>query len=282
MGPCIHGVVTRMRKAVEALVHDLHRAHGFRYPLELVAAISRPLPREVVLAALGISRGARPAFGDDVTAFLRHLSDPTVDEVAALARLRGAIRGARSGILAELARQAPAIDEDDALANAILIVSAGHRTTENLLGSLLHAILTNEPALALLLEDPTRIAGAVEETLRMESPIQSLQRTATSPTTVGGAEIAAGQSVPLVLGAANRDPAEFPDAARFDPRRSPNRHLAFGFGAHFCLGAALARMQAAVVLESLLPRLPRMRVVSAVFREDAESRGLSELIVDEA
>jgi len=259
---------------------DLHRAHGFRYPLDLIAALARPLPLQVVLEVLGVERAARPAFGDDVAAFLRHLADATVDEGPALERIRRAIREARGGLLGELSRQATAIDEEDVIANAILVVSAGRRTTANLLGSMLFRLLESRPALELLTENPQLIPGAVEEALRLESPIQALQRTATRPTAVGSTAIEAGQSVTLVVGAANRDPEAFADPARFDPRRSPNRHLAFGFGAHFCLGAALARMQAAVVLESLSPRLLELRVVSAVFRDDAESRGLSELVVD--
>jgi len=279
-GACFHRVVSEIRPAICATIEDLNRVHGWRFPLDLVSALARPLPLQIVLEALGIDCSARPRFGEDVAMFLRHLSDATVDGERAFERLRIEVKTATQGILALLSQRDDLIEEDDVVANAILIISAGHRTTTNLIGSLLFTLINNRPELERLAECPALIPGAVEETLRMESPIQAIQRTARTSAKVGGVEMMMGDSVTLVVGSANRDSEEFPDPEQFNPARSPNRHLAFGFGNHFCLGSALARMQATVVLEYLVPRLMDLRIISAVWHEDTNSRGLAQLIVD--
>lgn len=278
--PCFRDIVAGLRPAVSAQVEELCCALDFRFPLDLVSMLARPLPLLVVLEALGVRREARPGFGDDVAAFLRHLSDPRVDEEGALGRIRREIRAAEGGILAALAHRENMLGQDDVLSNAILIVSAGHRTTANLIGSVLFSLLNNQPELELLVTRPELIPDAVEEVLRLESPIQSLQRTTTKKVTIGGIEIKEGQSLTLMLGAANRDPEEFASPEKFNLGRSPNRHLAFGLGAHLCLGAALARMQAAIVVKHLAHHLRGVRIQSAVWHDHPESRGLARLIVD--
>lgn len=273
--------------AIDSLRAEIHRMldqellpQGAPLPLDLVAAVAQPLPLRVVLGVLGVAPAAQQLVGDEVAMFLRHLSDPRLDGEVALDRLRREVRDTRAGVLGALAQEPVPLDEDDVVANVVLIVSAGHRTTTSLIGSLLYRLLSDEQALEVLVAAPELIPNAVEEALRCESPIQTLQRKAVAPTTIGGQDIAPGDTVSLVLGAANRDPAIFTAPALFDCRRSPNRHLAFGLGHHFCLGTRLARLQATAVLEHLLPRLPGLRIVEATWASDTAARMLERLIVE--
>lgn len=140
-------------------------------------------------------------------------------------------------------------------------VTAGSETTTNLLGSLVYRVVT-EPGLAdRLRSDPSGIPGVVEETLRCEGPVQGLFRHTTQDVVLGGVSIPAGEKVLMLLGSANRDEARFHETDRFLPEREDGRrHLAFGFGIHFCLGAPLARKEAQMAVETLLRRLPGLRV----------------------
>jgi pimeloyl-[acyl-carrier protein] synthase len=276
----VHNVLPKLRATINSMIGELHFKHGWRFPLDVLSTLARPLPLHVVLELLGIQHSMRAGFTEAIAAYLRHLSYPDVDGAHALSRIRSDIRAARDGILAEMAQQENTLDEDDLVANSILLVSAGHRTTSNLIGSLLFMILNNRLELERLVKNPSLIPGTVEEVLRLESPIQSLLRTSISSTAIGGVKIGAGQTVTLVLGSANRDPRQFPDANRFDPLRSPNHHLAFGYSTHYCLGAVVARMQAVAVLESLIPHLSRLRISEAIWREETESRSLARLSIN--
>ena len=249
-------------------------------PIDLMTAFAIPLPQQIVLATLGIPPAGRTDFAGRVELFLRHLSDPTISGSHALEKLREHLATADGGIIGNLTDQLAPISDDELLANAILIVSAGHRTTSNLIGNLLYLLLQHRDVVELLLADLALVPRVVEEALRLESPLQTLQRVATRQTILGGVTIRKCDSVTLVLGAANRDPATYDQCHNFDPRRQPNRHLAFGYGPHFCLGAALARLQAIAVVEHLLPLLPSMRLRSAVWNPQTAARGLVHLIVD--
>jgi cytochrome P450 len=137
---------------------------------------------------------------------------------------------------------------------ALLLLVAGNETTTNLLGNTLLALMAHPEELALARRDPGRIPALVEEALRYDSPIQFLFREARQDVELGGFRIPAGATVMPLLGSANRDEAQFPHADRFDPSRNTQGHLAFGLGIHFCLGASLARLEARVALEELVPR----------------------------
>jgi len=143
----------------------------------------------------------------------------------------------------------------------VQLATAGNDTTRNLLASGVRLLLEHPVALAELRADPSLIPGAVEEMLRCESPLHYFRRTATRDTVIRGQAIQAGDRIALYYGAANRDPEVFPDPERFDIRRSPNPHLSFGFGEHFCLGAALARLEARVFFEELLAAFPRIELL---------------------
>src|SRR6185369_10317079 len=144
--------------------------------------------------------------------------------------------------------QGDRLSEDELLANCILLFSAGHETTVNLIGNGLLALLRHPEQKQLLQEDPNLIQSAVEEFLRYDGPVQLTGRGAKEDVEIGGKRILQGERVMTVLAAANRDPAQFPDPDRLDIRRENNYHLAFGQGIHFCLGASLARAEGQIAI----------------------------------
>jgi len=158
------------------------------------------------------------------------------------------------------------LSELELLHNCIFLLNAGHETTTNLIGNSVHLLLQHPDAWRDLAAHPELIAGAVEEFLRMESSNQLGNRRATCDTEIGGKRIAANTYVHLCIGAANRDPSQFPDPDRLDIRRHPNRHLAFGLGIHTCAGNSLARMEAQVAIGKLVTRFKAMERVGDFVR----------------
>jgi cytochrome P450 len=157
----------------------------------------------------------------------------------------------------------------------------GLETTTNLIGNGVLTLLRNPQELQRLRDDPTLVPSAVEEMLRYESPSQHTGRLAPEDVELGGKLIRKGQAVMAVMAAANRDPERFPDPDRFDVSRTENRHLAFGYAAHFCFGAALARVEGQEVFEAVIRRLPDLQLQSGplVWRNNLGLRGLTALPV---
>jgi cytochrome P450 len=156
----------------------------------------------------------------------------------------------------------------------------GQETTSNLIGNGLLTLLRHPEEADRLRADPSLIPSAVEELLRYESPSQHTARLAPDDVELGGVPIRRQQAVIAVMGAANRDPARFADPDRFDIERSDNRHLAFGWAAHFCFGASLARVEAQVVFEALLGLQDlHLQAGPLVWRANLGLRGLSALNV---
>jgi cytochrome P450 len=159
-----------------------------------------------------------------------------------------------------LGENGDALALDEVLATCILLLIAGHETTANLIGNGVLLLMEHPDQLQLLQRDPALINPAIEEMLRFESPGKIVGRTSLIDRQLGGCTIRAGQRVIVLLGAANRDPGQFPDPERFDITRTPAAHLAFGGGLHFCLGAALSRAEAQETLRQLLPLLTEWRL----------------------
>jgi cytochrome P450 len=163
----------------------------------------------------------------------------------------------------------------------MLLLFAGHDTTSNLIASELLMLLQEPDQLNLLRRDLSLLTTATEESLRYQSPNQTVHRYARRTTVVRGTPIPAGTSILVMVGAANRDPNQFADPERFDVTREAGRHLAFGLGSHFCLGQALARLEAPIAIGSILQRFPRLELVGDVhWKPNLMFRGPAELRVE--
>jgi cytochrome P450 len=173
------------------------------------------------------------------------------------------------------------LSERELISTAILLFAAGFETTTHLLGNGLLALLRNPDQLARMRADRSLVKSAVEELLRYDSPVQLAARTAYEDLSIDGHHIAAGSTVLALLGAANRDPARFTDPDRLDVGRAEGSPISFGGGIHFCLGAALARMEAQIVLDRLLDRFPTIELVDdhPTHRDSLTLRGLVDLRV---
>src|SRR6266511_3988501 len=173
------------------------------------------------------------------------------------------------------------LSEDELLATCILLLIAGHETTVNLIGNGTLALLRHPGELRRLRETPGLIASAVEELLRYDGPVQRTARIPSTDVTIGGRTIGKGEMVMPFIGAADRDPAQFPDPDRLDLARTDNRHIAFVWGIHFCLGAPLARVEGQIAIDTLVRRFPKLALATATpeYRESLTLRGLRTLPV---
>lgn len=173
------------------------------------------------------------------------------------------------------------LTEEEVIANAIITMTGGQETTTNLIGNGLLALLQNPEQLDRLRADHGLLPSAIEEFLRYESPIQHTTRLAPDDFPLGGKLIRKRQAVMAVMGAANHDPAHFPDPDRLDISRKDNRHLAFGWSNHYCFGAPLARVEAQIAFSSILRRLADLKLEPAplTWRNNMSFRGLEALLV---
>ena len=244
------------------------------------ALVGYPLPIAVMGELIGVPRGQQEQFrllGQDVACLLEPVRSEADWEradqgVTALREYFAELlreRRARPGddLLSNLLAHADSADPgptgrplaDRELADLLLLLFvAGFETTAGLLGLSVFALLTHPDQLALLRADPALLPGAVEESLRWDGPVLMTERLASAPTGIGGVAVPAGASVTVVLGAGNRDPQRYPSPEAFQVRRPVGRGLSFGAGAHYCLGAALARLEAAALLRRLLDRFPAL------------------------
>ncbi len=208
---------------------------------------------------------------EDFSAYLRDLS-------------RERARHPQDDLISELALVQEAGDrlsEDELIATCVLLLNAGHEATVNVIGNGLLALFKHPDQWQRLLENPGLVETAVEEMMRYDTPLQLFQRWVLAPFDYKGIRLEPGMRMGLIFGAANRDPAVFPDPHRFDIGRSPNSHLAFGAGIHYCLGAPLARLELQIAFATLLRRFPRMQLAGPppIFRPKYVIRGLESLNV---
>ena len=183
--------------------------------------------------------------------------------------------------LANVTEEGQSLSDDELMGMAVFLFVAGHETTVSLLGNGMLALLQHPDQFQQLRQHRALIPTAVEEFLRYESPIQINTRLAIEDLQLRSKQIKSGQGVILALSAANRDPAQFPEPDHLDIARPDNRHLAFGHGIHFCLGAPLARLEAEVAFNSLLDRFDEMQLASDTldWRQDMTLRCLTTLPV---
>ena len=172
------------------------------------------------------------------------------------------------------------LTEDEIVSTCNLLLLAGHETTVNLIANAILAMLRDPAQWAALGADAERVSAVIEETLRYDPPVQLVARIALDDMTIGDTEVAKGDTTLLLLAAAQRDPSEFDRPEVFDPDRKAFRHLAFGKGLHYCLGAPLARLEAAVALSAVAARFPNARLDrEPVYKPNVTLRGLSTLSV---
>lgn len=262
--------INELESSIRVLTGELLEGCRERAGFDLVAEFAAPLPTIVIADLLGVDRGDRGDF--------RHWSDQMIqrDPADPDAEARAA-DGARSlyryfaGVVADRRRRpgddlvsglvAAEVDgerltDHEILAFCLLLLVAGNETTTNLISNAAVLLAQHPEQRGRLAADPALLGGAIEEFLRYESPVQALARTVTRPVELHGEHLAPGDKVLLLFGSANRDEREFDDADLFDVLRRPSRHLAFGHGVHYCLGASLARLEARVAYEELLAQIP--------------------------
>lgn len=161
--------------------------------------------------------------------------------------------------LLDVQLQGAPLSDEDIRAECMLLLMAGHETTVNLITTSTRVLLQHPEQAQKLRDEPSLMPNAIEELLRYDGTAKWLTRMAREDMEIGGARIDAGDLVVLLVGAANRDPSQFPDPDRFDIARTPGRHIAFGIGPHFCEGAQLARIEMEIAMNALLRRMPRLR-----------------------
>jgi cytochrome P450 len=285
----IEGLRPRIRQILGDLLADLDPSD-----VDLIRDVAFPLPALVICEMLGVPKDMRDELKVWSAAAAR-LLDPVMDAPifeAADAGLKGFLE--YFGELVKERRATPAdgllsdliaAEEDgrglsdlEVLTNLVFLFGAGHETTQNLIGNAALALLRNPDERTKLVADPSLIKGAVEEFLRYDPPVQVTGRSALEPIDVGGITVEAGERVVLLLAAANRDAAQFDDPDHLDVARPDVHPLSFGGGIHFCLGAALARVEGQVVIGTLVERYPEFaQTGDPAWRENFTLRGLSSL-----
>lgn len=265
--------------------------------MDLIADFALPLPVFVILAILGVPPADRERFRRwTLDIAVGSESSPASGAFTPAVAAYDSIAGYFTGLIAERRRDpqpdlltrlievqqhGDSLSESELLNVCSLLFVTGHQTTVNLIGNGLLSLLNHPDELRRLQDDPGLLPNAVEELLRYDSPVQRAGRMAKADIEIGGKVIPRGATVLAFLGAANRDPAQFAEPGRLDITRPENRHLAFGFGARFCLGAPLARLEGNIAIGTLVRRLPKLALTGQplVWRNSAEVRALRELQV---
>jgi cytochrome P450 len=267
-------MVEQLRPRIQAIADELLDAVEKRGEMDLSADYAFPLPITVIAEMLGVPHADQarfqewsdviitPALDDEA---IERASAQMGDFVAYLTALFAARRAEpRDDLVSALLA---ARDEEDALSEAelfgtvVLLIVAGHETTVGLIGNAVVNLLAHPDQLELVRADPSLLPGAIEEVLRYEGPVErTLNRWATTDVELGGHMIRRGELVIAILNSADRDPNRFPEADRLDVCRAGAKHLAFGRGSHYCLGAPLARLETEIALETLFRRLPGLRL----------------------
>jgi cytochrome P450 len=293
----IKALETDIAASVDALLDQVADAHSF----DIVADLAYPLPVAVICRLLGVPIEDEPQFSR-ASALLARSLDPFVTVTGELpadfddrmragrwlrSYLRGLVEQRRadpredliSGLIAA-EEDGDQLTEDEIVATCNLLLIAGHETTVNLIANAILAMLRQPWHWAALAADPQRAPAIIEETLRYDPPVQLVGRVAAEAMTVNDTTVPKGDNMLLLLAAAQRDPAAFEHPDRFDPDRPDIRHLAFGHGPHFCLGAPLARLETRIALTAVTARFPGARVDGEPrYKPNVTLRGLSTLAV---
>jgi pimeloyl-[acyl-carrier protein] synthase len=290
--------VDHLRPHIQEIADDLIDKVLPQGRMDVIADFAAPLPAIVTAELLGVPTSDHQqlkSWSADFAEMLgnfQHNPDRvsrvlrTVDEMTRYFRaaIREQERHPRNGLVQLLVNASEGgsrLSEDEVIANIIVTMVGGQETTTNLIGNGLLTLIRNPAALAQLRDDALIIESAVEELLRYESPSQHTARLAPDDLVLGDKQIKKRDAVMAVMAAANRDPARFPDPDRLDLTRKDNRHVAFGWAAHFCFGAPLARIEGQIAFPTLLRRLPDLALEPAplLWRQNLGLRGLTALPV---
>lgn len=297
-------VVKRLEPRIEEVVGQCIDDALEKRSMEVISELAFPLPVTVIAEMLGVDAGDADEFGrwatdlfsltDPMSMFRADLREAAEKSVGDMRRyLKGMADDRRrlpqDDLLTALVGaedEGKRLSEDELLSMCGALVLAGHETTTNLIGMATHCLLRFPEERDRLRQSPQLLPSAIEEVLRFEGVSHLIMRIAIEDTEVGSGKsrvvVRKGQMVLLALAAANRDPEQFPEPDRFDVARSPNRHLGFGHGVHFCLGANLARGEAQIAIRCLLDRLPDFSgvTVEAEWKSNPMLRGLKRLQLD--
>ena len=270
-------VVEGMRPRIQTLVDEFLDAAQAAGPIDIIRDLAAPLPTTVIAEIVGVPRSDTALFkhwADDILGFQGVNRPP----LAALERAQVGLVDMRAYLYALIAerRRQPCDDllsrlaaagsegerlsETELVSTVVTLLVAGHETTLSLIGNGLLALLQHPEQLEQLRQDPSLMPSAIEEMLRYESPVARQPRLIVQDVSLGGQALRQGQMAFQFLNAANRDPAYFTDPDRFDLRRTNNRHLAFGLGVHFCVGAPLARLEGPIAIGAVLRRMPKLEL----------------------
>ena len=294
-------VVNELQPDITELVDGLFDRIAERGRFDVVSDLAYPLPVAVICRLLGVPLEDEPGFSH-ASALLAQALDPffTItgepsqgmeERIQAGQWLRGYLheligqRRSQPGDdlmsrLIAVEESGDQLTEDEIVSTCSLLLIAGHETTVNLIANAILAMLHHPRQWAALGADADRAQAVIEETLRYDPPVQLVARIAADDMTIGDTTVVKGDSMMLLLAAAQRDPAEFERPETFDPDRNAFRHLAFGRGLHYCLGAPLARLEAAVALSAVTARFPEARLDGEpVYKQNVTLRGLSTLSV---
>ena len=290
----VDGLRSRIQQIVDELITRVQAAGS----MDVIEEFAYPIPVNVICEMLGVPLADHERFKGwslDIARGLDSIWLPPDSEVprrsaasrhaindyfrGLIAQRRASPRGDLLSALIAAEEAGDKLNEEELLATCILLLIAGHETTVNLIGNGVLALLRNPGELERLRATPGLITNAVEELLRYDGPVQRTARVASAPATIGGRTIAKGEMVMPFIGAADRDPSQFPDPDRLDLTRADNRHIAFGWGIHFCLGAPLARVEGQIAIDALVRRLPRLELMTdePEYRQSLTLRGLKTL-----
>ena len=295
-------VVRGLEPDIAALVDGLLDKVGAEGRLEIIADLAYPLPVAVICRLLGVPIEDEPKFSW-ASALLAQGLDPFIaftgqpqgfeERLEAGLWLRGYLRDLlrlrradpgedlMSGLIA-VEEAGDQLTEEEIVATCNLLLIAGHETTVNLIANGALALLRNPEHWAALGQDSSRASAVIEETLRYDPPVQLVARVAGEDMSIGeqGVRVPQGDTMLLLLAAAHRDPAVIERPDEFNPTRDSVRHLAFGLGPHFCLGAPLARLEATVALSALTKRFPNARLeTEPAYKPNVTLRGVADLVV---
>jgi hypothetical protein len=292
-------MIEERRPRIQRVVDDLLDQIADNGQMDIIADFAYPLPATIIAEMIGAPSSDIALFRQWATDVNRLFELGGRIEASSAQALQTSLQGMKAyiaGLVAERQRQpqddilgrlvaaeeqADKLTLDELASTAVTFFVAGHETTTNLIGNGLLALLRHPDQLAELRDNPALINSAVEEMLRYDPSVPRGWRIATQDVEMRGKTIRKGALLFPILSAANRDPEHFPDPDRFDIRRQPNRHLAFGYGIHFCLGAPLARLEAEVAVNTILRRFPDIQLADAplTWRRDIAIRSLNALNV---